>query len=194
VVTCGDFTANGQPPELMPVPYFPDYYAGIDGSIWSHKKLSPNSKAAIWCKKTLRPDKDGYLRTSMYKDKVEKTILVSRAVALAWLGLPTDPKKVEVLHKDHNNQNNKPDNLKFGTRLENEQEKTAAGRRPFGEQAVRSILTEMQVRVFMRLFQEGLSYIEVAKMFGYNKSTIGNLKNERTWKHITTHPKYKGNK
>lgn len=68
--------------------------------------------------KKLQRDKDGYLRTNLYKGKQIKTIFAHRAVALAFINNPY--KKAEVNHIDGNKENNSVENLEWCTKSENE--------------------------------------------------------------------------
>jgi hypothetical protein len=79
---------------------------------------------------TPTPDKDGYGRVTLYRVRAgkreRKTFGVHQVVALAWHGPP------EVMHLDGDEANNRPGNLAYGSRRDNERMKrsgsTEAGR------------------------------------------------------------------
>ena len=71
-------------------------------------------------------DKGGYVRAELCKDDKREGIGVHQLVAMAFL--PTDREYVEVMHKDHNPQNNQLSNLEWGTHLENIRATIEAGR------------------------------------------------------------------
>lgn len=73
-------------------------------------------------------DKDGYVYLGLYRGGTGQMHRVSRLVLLAFVGQPEPG--MEACHDDHDKTNNALSNLSWGTRLENEQAKTAAGRRP----------------------------------------------------------------
>lgn len=63
--------------------------------------------------KKLTPDKDGYLRTSLTKDKKEKKFMVHRLVAMTFI--PNPYNYPQVNHKDEVKNNNCVDNLEWCT-------------------------------------------------------------------------------
>jgi hypothetical protein len=74
-------------------------------------------------------DKDGYLIVRLSNNGNVKTHRLSRVVLTAFAGLPNFA-GAEAMHLDHNKENNALPNLTWGSRLQNEQQKTASGRRP----------------------------------------------------------------
>jgi NUMOD4 motif/HNH endonuclease len=65
---------------------------------------------------TATADKDGYLRVTLTDGRRRKTFRVNVLVALAWHGPP------EVLHGNGLRQDNRPENLRYGSRRENVRE------------------------------------------------------------------------
>jgi len=53
-----------------------------------------------------------------------------------------------------------------------------------GEDNGRAILKEQDVTQIRKLSGEGLTNVEIAKMFGVNQQTISKIKNRKLWKHI----------
>lgn len=68
--------------------------------------------------KTPKPDKDGYLKTSLYKDKKGYNVIVHRLVAIHFIENTSN--KPEVNHIDGNKLNNNASNLEWVTRSENQ--------------------------------------------------------------------------
>ena len=66
---------------------------------------------------TLRKDKDGYLRTNIYKDKIPKTVRIHRLVAEHFVENPENKRLVD--HSDRNIENNHYTNLRWATHSEN---------------------------------------------------------------------------
>lgn len=60
-----------------------------------------------------RPDKDGYLRIGLYKNKKQKPFYIHRLVAIAFLPNPNNLPQVN--HKDENKENNHVENLEWCT-------------------------------------------------------------------------------
>lgn len=90
-------------------------------------RKGPNGSIRFCKGKILKPstDKDGYLKVVLYKNGKEKTFLIHRLVAEAFLPNPNN--LTEVNHKDENKLNNNVNNLEwcnrkfninFGTRNE----------------------------------------------------------------------------
>ena len=71
------------------------------------------------------PDKDGYLRVTLYKNKKRKDMKMHRLVAEAFIENPENKPTVE--HMDGNKKNNHVDNLIWATRSEQEQTKPCRG-------------------------------------------------------------------
>lgn len=86
------------------VPGYEDLYRASDeGQIYSktRKKLLRQSYA------------NGYLKTTLVKDKIEKTVLVHRLIAITFLPNPNNYPCVN--HKDELKDNNKVENLEWCT-------------------------------------------------------------------------------
>ena len=101
-------------PDYMPVVGYEGLYeVGKNGSVWSlnygrsgqRKQLSPV------------PDKEGYLRVNLCKDRKQKTCKVHQLVLNAYLAKPSDD--LEVLHQNSEPSDNRLGNLAWGTREEN---------------------------------------------------------------------------
>lgn len=84
------------------------YAVTSDGKVWSYKY-----------KKFLKPatTKEGYLYVVLVKNHTEKTSLVHRLVAEAFLSKPEGC--IEVNHKDENKLNNSVENLEWCTHIYN---------------------------------------------------------------------------
>lgn len=83
------------------------YAASSEGNV-----RSPRQELKQW------PDKDGYPMVKVGGRPVRVAVLVQ----LAWAGAP------EVLHLDDDRENSRPSNLRWGSRVENEQMKRRTGR------------------------------------------------------------------
>lgn len=75
------------------------------------------------------------------------------------------------------------ENLTWGTPRQNQLDRLRDGTDSLGEKNGFSKLTEQQV-VEIRANIRGLPYTEFAKKFNVSKSTITNVANRYTWKHI----------
>lgn len=95
--------------DVRPIPgYEGRYSAASDGTIRSHLTG-----------RTLRPYRaaSGHLHVALHKDKRQRSLLVHRLVMLAFVGEPLPGQ--EVCHIDGDPGNNRPENLRYGSRSEN---------------------------------------------------------------------------
>lgn len=161
-----------------PIPGYPDYYADGQGNIWSYKPTSWNSKKYKWKKLKVRIDRDGYLRLSLSINSKDIHLRVHRLIAAAWYGWQNGK---EINHKDHNKQNNRPENLEWITRKENEKYKRLAGRQ--GDDAGISKLNPVLVRE-IRENKNNLTIAGLASAYSVCVTTIKNVRAYRTWKEV----------
>lgn len=129
--------------------------------------------------------KGGYLRVRLTKNGAWSRKMIARLVTEAFIG-PCPP-KLQVNHKDGNKLNNCPENLEYVTPKENIHHADALGLRrgPKGEQCVKAILTEKQVkRIRARYAAGGCSYASLAAEHGVARETIGRITRRLNWKHI----------
>jgi len=115
---------------LKPIPGYPAYFAGDDGSIWSlwHRKGIGIGTTNVICKKLrrLKPTFDGdYCRVNLSTGCNKKTFCVGVLILLAFRGPPG--KGQECRHLDGTRKNNWLSNLEWGTRLQNMQDKNLHG-------------------------------------------------------------------
>lgn len=141
------------------------------------------------------PNYKGYLRVDLYKDGQRKRHQVHRLVLEVFIGLC--PKGMECRHLDGNPQNNRLDNLKWGTRSENQQDRIAHGTSNkgltynCGENQGSHKMTEKQILEIRKLYKTKLSsgkrkysQRQLAQMFNVTQTTIKDIVNINTWKHI----------
>jgi hypothetical protein len=79
-------------------------------------------------RRQLKPWKaaNGYLRYAFYVDGIRHSVQANRIVCLAWHGAPTDG--MEACHNNGIKDDNRPDNLRWGTSSENKQDTVRHGR------------------------------------------------------------------
>jgi hypothetical protein len=71
-----------------------------------------------------------------------------------------------------------------GTHADNVKDKMERGRGPTGEQNPLSKLKEVDVRRIRAYLDNGVGVAEIARKFGVDRCTIGDIKAGRTWGHI----------
>lgn len=78
-----------------------------------------------------------------------------------------------------------PKHLQLGTHQDNSDDAVKRGRRPVGEAAKQSSLTEADVRNIRRRYAEGgIMYKELAAVYGIAPGNISAIVKRKTWKHV----------
>jgi hypothetical protein len=133
--------------------------------------------------KTLVPfNRVGYLAVGLHKNGKRVMFYTHRLVAQAFIKNPRN--KVQINHKDGNKQNNKVSNLEWVTPKENTQHAISSlgvDCRCIGENNGQTKLTETFVR---QIKESRLSVKELAKIYKVGLTTMYNIKNNRSWKHV----------
>ena len=94
------------------------------------------------------------------------------------------PMGQQVLHSCDNHPCVRPKHLFLGSQKDNMQDCLSKNRFARGEKQWKSRLTTQTVIAIRRLRNTGLTYRQLSKQFNVGYSTIGNLLQGNTWKHI----------
>lgn len=158
-----------------PIPSRPRYWAGSDGSIWSHCRDVPFKR-----KNSVLPNGRAYICFPG-----PQLAQVSRLVLEAFRG-PCPP-GMECCHNNGNCLDNRIANLRWDTRASNLLDCIAHGsnRGKEGEGNHKAKLTAVAVGVVMRLHRQGLSTAAIARRVGVKKNAVWNITTGRTWSHVT---------
>jgi len=166
--------------KLLCVSGFPDYSITTDGRVWSHPKRR-SSTTGRWLKTNKMSN--GYLLVVLCKNNSKFPRLVHRLVLETFVGKCS--KNMECRHLNGNPADNRLENLCWGTRHENEQDKIRHGTVRRGENHPDSKLTEQDVRLIFSTYWDGAYELdELANNFNVNTGTIHNIVHKETWKHI----------
>lgn len=135
--------------------------------------------------KSLRPDKKGYLKVTLWHKQKASTRLVNKLVAVAFLG--PKPNGQVARHLDGINTHNHFSNLAWGTCVENESDKTLHGTRRAVERHPRAKLTndrviEIRQRYRPRCPKNGARAL--GSEFGVSYSTIVHIVRRDIWKDL----------
>lgn len=126
----------------------------------------------------------GYFQHGLSQNNKTITVRLNRLVCETFFG-PAPTNKHEAAHRDGNRHNNRPDNLYWATKLENEADKNLHGTRRRGSSLSSSKLTETKVVEIKQLRQQhGTIYGDLAIQFGVSKSLISQIIEGRVWKHV----------
>ena len=121
----------------------------------------------------------GYPQVDLIRDGKRKHIGVHIVVALAFRG--ARPPDRFVCHKDGDKLNCTEDNLKYGTRVENEADKKAHGTANIGLRNGANKLAESDVGDIRRRLREKESQSAIAARFGVCQNAIHKIHTGKTW-------------
>lgn len=159
---------------LRSVPSYPQFQVSEDGKV-----TGPSGRE-------LRafPDVRGYLRVNAYEaGKGWKQLGVHRLVCEAFHG--AQPAWADlVAHGDGNPSNNRADNLRWATYLENEQDKRDHGRAMLGERHHQAKLTADDVLAIRTARDAGSTLQSLADRFGIGLSQASRIVRRLSWGHI----------
>jgi len=130
----------------------------------------------------LRPRmSNGYCLVDLRTKPTRKYCRVHRLVAIAFIGEPPTDKH-EVCHIDGDKENNIVDNLRWGTRADNERDKILHDRTNRGQRNGQAKLTPEQVAEIRLLLSKGdMLQRQIGDLFGITRQTVSDIKGGRSW-------------
>lgn len=178
--------------EIVELVDYPGY--GVDRvgvwSLWRTRRLEDGRGfesyiATEWRKLNTRKDRGGYqyLRLSVGGKQIQRT--VHRLVLEAFAG--PCPRGMECRHLNGNPSDNRPENLRWGTKAENAADKIKHGTttRVRGEQNGSNKLTESDVQEIRRRSGSGEPYQSIAADFGITRQHVGVISRRKKWAWLT---------
>lgn len=139
--------------------------------------------------KILKPGntRGGYLLVVLCKDKFHKTFPVHKLILETFIG--PRPPGMECRHLDGNPKNNRLDNLCWGTHKQNILDAVSHGKlkchNQNGSKNPIAKLNNWKFRIIKRLLEDGsLTQREIGKIFNVARQTVGDIKNNITWRNI----------
>jgi hypothetical protein len=164
--------------EYRPLPGWPDYEVGSDGSVWSRKSRHPGGLA-----RRLKPAKhNGYLVVGLCRRGEQRPRYVHRLVLEAFVG--PRPAGTECRHLDGDRANNRLENLCWGTKLENAADALRHGTRIRGSASPTAKLTEGVASAIRKLEASGLPPWDIAARFGVSERTVRQIWRRKSWCHV----------
>lgn len=163
--------------EWREIPEFAGYFASADGEILSLAKSA--SKPYILKQQANRWN---YRYVFLYRNKEMRKMFVHRAVLMAWVRMPEEWE--EGRHLNDNPSENYLENLAWGSRQDNVDDKRKNGRIPIGEDVSAAKLTEGEVTELRRLYGEGVSSQELADMYHISKGQVTKTVRGGSWSHL----------
>ena len=170
------------PSTSKPIPGLSDYYADIDGSVWSTKyseprKLKPGTPRSSY----------PYFRVQVMIDGKKKKIAVHVCVLRAFRG--ERPYGLVARHLNGVSTDNRLDNLMWGTVEENNADKIAHGHSPKGSRHHKAKLTEKQALMIYsykpagKRDHTGLADT-LASEYNVCRDTVVKIWQRKIWAHI----------
>lgn len=171
--------------QWLPIPGYEGLYEvsnqgrvrSLDRSV---RRSITNEKAGMrWYRgklKTVYFDNHGYPSVSLCKNSKQLPYRVSRLVLMAFHSIPFAG--AEACHKNHDRSDNRIENLHWGTRQENEDEKTTSGRRPM---TTVNKVTPESATLARILYAKGWSQKALSRVLSCHLSNISLIVRGKTW-------------
>jgi hypothetical protein len=161
---------------LVPIPVSPndDYMAGDDGQIYSRKSYKGFGRKQLvdWYPLAGHISNRGYLTITLCHESKKVTKSIHRLVCMAFHGMP-EPKSLLVRHLDGDQTNNKPDNLTWGTQVENWHDRRSHDTAAPGERHHMSRLTDIERDHIKWAIDHGLcSRRQAARALGVSQPVV----------------------
>ncbi len=121
----------------------------------------------------------GYLHVGVRRDNKALSVVVHRAVLIAFVG--PAPEGCEACHGPAGRLVNTLANLRWGTRMDNVQDKKLFGRTIEGEKNPHAKLRECDV---IEILSTPGRHVDMAAKFSVSPELIGQIRNGKAWVHI----------
>lgn len=165
------------------IPTFKDYQVSNLGNIKSLARDTKNQHCKI--DKILKgsPNTKGYLQVNLFKDKKQFPVRIHRLVAIMFVDNPKN--KMCVNHKNGIKTDNTATNLEWCTNRENVihavENNLFKPPQMKGEKHGRSKLKDVDI---LNIRQNKKSRSEMSKEYNVTLTTISNILDHKTWRHI----------
>lgn len=174
-----------RPEEFRLIPDCPEYRVSNNGRVQSRWKRLGIKKFLTdeWKSIRLSVDDRGYHVFNLCKTEAK----IKKRVHVLVLELFVGPKPDghEGCHWNGIKTDNRVENLRWGTHLENMRDKHRHGTTMCGTKVPNSKLNDEKVVEMRRLFnEEGLSTGKIGRLFSVGQMTAWDAINRRTWRHV----------
>ena len=156
---------SGKPEIWKPIPENPAYSVSDQGRVIGPKGIVNPTIG-----------ERGYLRFSAMVEGKKRTLHVHQLVCRLFHGEAPEGKPF-ALHNNHNKTDCRKENLRWGSHLENMEDRRLAGR-------IHRRLTREEVEEIRRRHADGESQGSLGRAFGVTQQYIGKLVKGKTWKDL----------
>lgn len=165
------------------IPNFEGYYASKDGHILS---LKDNTNPIVL--KPLMEKKNRHLYVYLYDGSGNsQKMYLHRLVLMAWVGLPKEGQVGR--HLNDIPQDNRLENLSWGSVADNMADKIRNGGQTRGENHPSHRLTEKKVIEIRKRYAMGESSRTLSEEYGISHTNILEAVRGKSWKHLPTFPR-----
>ena len=167
---------------------YESYKVRSDGKVISmYRRSGRDGKGIDYKEIELKPcyNKQGYNMVNLFKDGKQKTKLVHRLVAEAFI--PNPDNLPQVNHIDGNKDNNNVSNLEWCSALQNNTHAIKNGLRDphlIGEKNGMSKITEDQAKEIINMILNGYCNAEIAYKFNLHDRYVSLIRGKKRWKHL----------
>ena len=162
-------------PSLREIPGYPGYAAAASGDVWT---LSDRHGAERKLSRHLMHGR--YWRVPVIVDGKRKMPCIHRLIALAFLGIPANPKH-QVRHLNCDCLDNRRENLAYGLAKDNARDGILNGRQARGERNGSAKLTQEQVKNLRAEYSAGTVQIALAARYGISQSQVSDIVRDKSW-------------
>lgn len=169
------------------VPDAAGYRVGDDGSVWSclQRVYAGGSERGVsyqpcgdWVRMLPNVSDNGYHDVQIRGEHR----LIHRLVLEAFVG--PCPEGMEVAHRNGDPSDNRLDNLRWSTPVDNQADRVEHGTDSRGEKHGQHKLTEQDIVDIIRLADSGASRAVIGRQYGIHPSTVRRIAKGQAWKHI----------
>jgi DNA-binding transcriptional regulator YiaG len=166
--------------EYRPIPDFPGYRVGSDGSVWTCKDAR-HGLAASWRRRVTQINCNGYEAVGLHHQKTRRVFLVQALVLTCFVG--PRPPGLWALHRNDNRLDNRLENLYWGTQTENVSDARNNGRFATGISHHQGKLTDLEVYSIRQQAAHGVTQRALAQQYHVAQATIWRI--VRGYTHVT---------
>jgi len=166
---------------LYPIPGIPNHCIKLDGTVYTDRPTVHYNNSGM--RELSQFNRKGYLAVKVIINGKRVGYNIHKLLAITF-ELPKLPEHTEIRHLDGNPLNNSLDNLAWGAHEENVQDRAKHGRDRKGEQINTAVLDAEKVAKIKAMWAEGYDTLDIAVEFNVSESSIRNVVEGRTWKHL----------